>query len=56
VSTRRSRTPPPPAPAEDEEDTLPVRLVPPATAAEETEAWQRLAAALAWLARQRMDA
>jgi hypothetical protein len=56
VSARRSLTPSAPAPAEDEEDTLLVRLVPPATADEEAEAWQRLAAALAWLVRQRMDA
>jgi hypothetical protein len=35
---------------------LPVHVLPPATAEEEAEIWQRIDDALAWLARQRMDA
>jgi hypothetical protein len=49
----KPRRPPPP---EADEEELPVRIVPPATAEEEADAWRRLFAALAWLARRRMDA
>jgi hypothetical protein len=51
VRTRGARTPPPPV-AEDDDPSLPVRLIPPATAQDEADAWERLAAALAWLQRQ----
>jgi hypothetical protein len=51
VSTRRAPIVPP-APVADDDAPLPVHVVPPANADEEGDAWERLAAALAWLQRQ----
>jgi hypothetical protein len=51
VRTRRTRVAPPTPPVDDD-GPLPVRVVPPPTAQDEADAWDRLAAALAWLRRQ----